>query len=88
LQVPQGKHWAPIFLLLKEFASTPLSFLEATWPRKWGQIAQRFGNFPLGSVPKFTNGSISLILVLLKNYFSLSNWASELEPSWMTPFFI
>jgi hypothetical protein len=84
LQVPQGKHWTPIFLLLKGFASTPLFFCLRQLGQ--GSGAQRFGNFPLGSASKFPNGSIILILVLLKNYFSLNNLASEMEPSWMTPF--
>jgi hypothetical protein len=47
LQVPQGKHWAPVFLLLGEFASTPLSF----FMRQLGQGSRAKLHKDLGTFP-------------------------------------
>ncbi len=46
LQIPQGKHWAPIFLL-KEFASTLLSFvLRQLGQGSGAKLHKNLGTFP------------------------------------------
>lgn len=74
LQVPQGRHWTPIPLLQLEDLISTIIFLWPTRLKKWGQIAQEFENFLLGSVTKFPKESIGLIPIFLGEFFSLNNW--------------
>ncbi len=78
-----------------QFSFSSENLLQPPFLFSWGNLAKEVGpnctkiwELSPRKGTKVPQWKLSLILVLLKNYFSLSNLASEVEPSWMTPFFI